>query len=74
VGALIEIEFCKKLIETCKPNLKYYGLGELVNECSKVNYKLAYKPGEVLCPYSNIWIPYQDALPEINKLSAMTRD
>jgi hypothetical protein len=54
-------------------SLRYYHLGELVIDSPKVNYKLNYKPGEVLDPYSKEWIPYDKALPlimEINKLKA----
>lgn len=42
VGAVIELEFCRKLQEIWSPELKYYHLGELVLDCPKVNYKLNY--------------------------------
>ena len=45
VGAIIELEFCRKLQDLWSPELKYYHLGELVLDCPKVNYKLNYQPG-----------------------------
>ena len=52
VGAIMELEFCRKLSEMWQPSLKFFHLGELVQDCPKVNYKLNYQPGQVLCPYS----------------------
>ena len=45
VGAIIELEYCRKLQELWQPTLQYFHLGELVLDCPKVNYKLNYKPG-----------------------------
>jgi arginyl-tRNA--protein-N-Asp/Glu arginylyltransferase len=42
VGAIIELEYCKKLKDSWQQSLSYYHLGELVIDCSKVNYKLNY--------------------------------
>jgi len=42
VGAIIELEYCKKLKDSWQKSLSYYHLGELVIDCSKVNYKLNY--------------------------------
>ena len=43
VGALIELEYMRKLrLKYKMPNLKWYHLGELNINCSKVNYKLSY--------------------------------
>ena len=72
VGAIIELEFCRKLKEIWQPNLKYYHLGELVLDCPKVNYKLNYQPGQILCPYSKEWVDYsvvKDHLLAIGKLT-----
>lgn len=45
IGALIELEYCRKLKDLWQPSLSYYHLGELVVDCPKVNYKLNYQPG-----------------------------
>ena len=42
VGAMIELEYCRKLKDLWQKSLSYYHLGELVIDCSKVNYKLNY--------------------------------
>lgn len=45
VGAIHEIEYTRMLQKKFAPNLELYQLGDLVLNCSKVNYKLNYKPG-----------------------------
>ncbi len=45
VGAMIELEYCRKLKDLWQQSLFYYHLGELVIDCPKVNYKLNYQPG-----------------------------
>jgi len=46
VGVVIEMEYMRLLRNKYnKPHLKWYHLGELNNSCTKVNYKLNYKPG-----------------------------
>jgi len=42
VGAIIELEYCRKLKDLWQKSLSYYHLGELVIDCPKVNYKLNY--------------------------------
>ena len=74
VGAIIEIEFCRKLSQLWAPNLQYYHLGELVLDCPKVNYKMNYQPGQVLCPYTKEWAPFDQAKPEILKLMNMKKN
>lgn len=50
MGALREIEYIR-LVRQANPNkYQWYQLGDMVSTCSKVNYKLSYKPGTVLCP------------------------
>ena len=74
VGAIIELEYCRNLQRHWQPTLQYYHLGELVIECPKVNYKLNYQPGQVLCPYSKVWIPYKEALKEIDVIQNMNKE
>ena len=54
--------------------MQYYHLGELVVDCPKVNYKLNYQPGQVLCPFSKKWVLYEDAKPEIMKIKNMKKE
>ena len=50
VSAIRELEYIRFLKEHHIPTLKYYQLGEMVKTCAKVNYKLNYKPGIIICP------------------------
>ena len=50
VVAIREFEYFRLLKEKYIPTLRYYQLGEMVVTCPKVNYKLNYKPGLVICP------------------------
>ena len=50
VGAIHEIEFMKMVKKKYNPDFVNYQLGELVLGCPKVNYKLNYKPGLLICP------------------------
>ena len=42
------------------PSLRMYQLGELVLNCSKVNYKLNYKPGLLICPRTKLNVEFED--------------
>jgi len=55
------------------PSLQNYLLGELVIDCRKVNYKLNYQPGEVLCPYTKTWVPFSVCKDEIIKIAKMKK-
>lgn len=44
-----------------------YQLGELVLNCNKVNYKLNYKPGILICPRTKASVKYDDVKDEIKK-------
>ena len=50
VGAIHEIEYMKMIQKNYNALLNDYQLGELVYNCPKVNYKLNYKPGYLICP------------------------
>ena len=41
------------------PSMKQYHLGELVLNAHKVNYKLNYRPGLLLCPRTKQMIPFE---------------
>jgi len=48
-SALQEINWIKEAEEHC-PSLQYYYLGYYIHSCSKMRYKAAYHPSELLCP------------------------
>jgi len=50
IGAIHELEFMRMVRKKFNPNLKQYHLGELSLNAPKVNYKMNYKPGLLLCP------------------------
>ena len=60
VGAIHEIEFMKMIQKKYNPNMRYYQLGELVYNCPKVNYKLNYKPGLLICPRTKQMVNFDD--------------
>merc|ERR1712127_675988 len=49
-SALQEIKFC------LENKIQYYYLGFYVPGCSKMEYKAAYKPSELLCPETLTWV------------------
>lgn len=48
-SALQEIGWVKENQAHC-PSLQYYYLGYYIHSCSKMRYKAAYRPSELLCP------------------------
>lgn len=50
IGAIRELEYMALARKMYNPSLKWYLLGELCISCPKVNYKLQYQPGTILCP------------------------
>jgi arginine-tRNA-protein transferase len=50
VTVVREFEYLRMLKAHYIPSLKYYQLGEMVVTCPKVNYKMNYKPGILICP------------------------
>jgi len=54
--ALYEIDFC------LKNQIPYYYLGYYVPGCSKMEYKAAYKPMEMLCPVTLSWVKVDEKI------------
>jgi arginyl-tRNA--protein-N-Asp/Glu arginylyltransferase len=52
--------------------MRIYQLGELVLNCPKVNYKLNYKPGKLICPRTKKMVYYNDVKEKIVKYSRMS--
>ena len=50
VSAIREIEFMRLIKRKFNPDLTFYQLGDMVVTCPKVNYKMNYSPGIVICP------------------------
>jgi arginine-tRNA-protein transferase len=48
-----EIEFAKTL-----PGVDYYNLGYYVHTCRKMNYKGKFKPSDILCPDTYVYVPF----------------
>ncbi|XP_057523175.1 arginyl-tRNA--protein transferase 2-like isoform X1 [Amaranthus tricolor] len=49
------------------PSLQYYYLGYYIHSCSKMRYKAAYWPSELLCPLRYKWVPFDIAKPLLDR-------
>ncbi|XP_012087612.1 arginyl-tRNA--protein transferase 2 isoform X2 [Jatropha curcas] len=65
-SALQEIGWVKENQVHC-PSLQYYYLGYYIHSCSKMRYKAAYCPSELLCPLRFQWIPFDIARPLLDR-------
>ncbi|XP_009344730.2 LOW QUALITY PROTEIN: arginyl-tRNA--protein transferase 2 [Pyrus x bretschneideri] len=65
-SALQEINWVKENQAHCS-TLQYYYLGYYIHSCSKMRYKAAYSPSELLCPLRYQWIPFHIARPLLDK-------
>lgn len=65
-SALQEIGWVKENERHC-PSLQYYYLGYYIHSCSKMRYKAAYRPSELLCPLRYEWVPYDIAKPLLDR-------
>ncbi|KAJ8537910.1 hypothetical protein K7X08_014450 [Anisodus acutangulus] len=59
-AALQEIKWVRENQVYC-PSLQYYYLGYYIHCCSKMQYKAAYRPSELLCPLRYQWVPFDAA-------------
>jgi arginyl-tRNA--protein-N-Asp/Glu arginylyltransferase len=71
IGAIHEIEFMKKVQLLHNPCFRMYQLGELVLNCPKVNYKLNYRPGTLICPRTKEMVKYDNVKDKIIAYSKM---
>jgi len=71
LAAVREFEYMRFLKKNYLPTLKYYQLGEMVITCPKVNYKLNYKPGLVICPRTKKLISYDECENQIKMIAAL---
>ncbi|KAF8396930.1 hypothetical protein HHK36_018565 [Tetracentron sinense] len=65
-SALQEISWVKENQVHC-PSLQYYYLGYYIHSCSKMRYKAAYRPSELLCPVRYQWVSFDIAKPLLDK-------
>ncbi|XP_014495816.1 arginyl-tRNA--protein transferase 1 [Vigna radiata var. radiata] len=65
-SAFQEIGWVKENQVYC-PSLQYYYLGYYIHSCSKMRYKAAYRPSELLCPLRYQWVPFDVARPLLDR-------
>ncbi|XP_055832703.1 arginyl-tRNA--protein transferase 2-like isoform X1 [Solanum dulcamara] len=65
-SALQEITWVTQNQIHCR-SLQYYYLGYYIHSCSKMRYKAAYRPSELLCPLRFQWVPFDVAKPLLNR-------
>ncbi|XP_051506728.1 arginyl-tRNA--protein transferase 1-like isoform X2 [Myxocyprinus asiaticus] len=69
--ALREIAFTRQL-QKQSPKLAYYYLGFYVHSCPKMRYKGQYRPSDLLCPETYVWMPIERCIPRL-EISAYSR-
>ncbi|XP_020642139.3 arginyl-tRNA--protein transferase 1 isoform X5 [Pogona vitticeps] len=65
-SALREIAFTRQLHEKA-PDLSYYYMGFYIYSCPKMRYKGQYRPSELLCPETYVWVPIEQCLPSLER-------
>lgn len=60
LSAVKEVEWVRRA-STIFPTLRYYYMGYYIHSCSKMRYKAAFSPSEMLCEETKNWIPATDA-------------
>ncbi|XP_022599704.1 arginyl-tRNA--protein transferase 1 isoform X2 [Seriola dumerili] len=63
-SALREIAFTRHL-QKQSPKLSYYYLGFYIHSCPKMRYKGQYRPSDLLCPETYVWVPIERCLPQL---------
>lgn len=64
-SALRELAFTRQLHEKA-PRLRYYYMGFYIHSCSKMRYKGQYRPSDLLCPETYVWVPIERCLPKLD--------
>uniref|UniRef100_A0A8D0HIT9 Arginyl-tRNA--protein transferase 1 n=1 Tax=Sphenodon punctatus TaxID=8508 RepID=A0A8D0HIT9_SPHPU len=60
----MEITFTRQLHEKAF-ELRYYYMGFYIHTCPKMRYKGHYRPSDLLCPETYIWVPIELCLPSL---------
>ncbi|XP_068955214.1 arginyl-tRNA--protein transferase 1 isoform X3 [Petaurus breviceps papuanus] len=63
-SALREIAFTRQLHEKTS-QLSYYYMGFYIHSCPKMRYKGQYRPSDLLCPETYVWVPIEQCLPAL---------
>ncbi|XP_039106383.1 arginyl-tRNA--protein transferase 1 isoform X3 [Hyaena hyaena] len=63
-SALREIAFTRQLHQKTS-QLSYYYMGFYIHSCPKMKYKGQYRPSDLLCPETYIWVPIEQCLPSL---------
>ncbi|XP_070437169.1 arginyl-tRNA--protein transferase 1 isoform X5 [Equus przewalskii] len=63
-SALREIAFTRQLHEKTS-QLNYYYMGFYIHSCPKMKYKGQYRPSDLLCPETYVWVPIEQCLPSL---------
>uniref|UniRef100_A0A8C4NX94 Arginyl-tRNA--protein transferase 1 n=1 Tax=Dicentrarchus labrax TaxID=13489 RepID=A0A8C4NX94_DICLA len=63
-SALREIAFTRQL-QKQSPKLSYYYLGFYIHSCPKMRYKGQYRPSDLVCPETFVWVPIERCLPQL---------
>ena len=71
LSAIHEIEYARMVRKKHNPNMLWYALGELVLDAPKVNYKLNYKPGYVICPRTHQIVPFDEVKDKMRHYSRL---
>ncbi|XP_058553955.1 arginyl-tRNA--protein transferase 1 isoform X5 [Neofelis nebulosa] len=63
-SALREIAFTRQLHQKTS-QLSYYYMGFYIHSCPKMKYKGQYRPSDLLCPETYVWVPIEQCLPSL---------
>ncbi|XP_077438399.1 arginyl-tRNA--protein transferase 1 isoform X3 [Vanacampus margaritifer] len=63
-SALREIAFTRQL-QKQSPKLSNYYLGFYIHSCPKMRYKGQYRPADLLCPETSVWVSIEQCLPHL---------
>uniref|UniRef100_A0A673SU23 Arginyl-tRNA--protein transferase 1 n=1 Tax=Suricata suricatta TaxID=37032 RepID=A0A673SU23_SURSU len=64
-SALREIAFTRQLHQKTA-QLSYYYMGFYIHSCPKMKYKGQYRPSDLLCPETYVWVPIEQCLPSLD--------
>uniref|UniRef100_A0A3Q3WGF6 Arginyl-tRNA--protein transferase 1 n=1 Tax=Mola mola TaxID=94237 RepID=A0A3Q3WGF6_MOLML len=64
-SALREMAFTRQL-QKQSPKLSFYYLGFYIHSCPKMRYKGQYRPSELLCPETFVWVPIERCTPHLD--------
>ncbi|XP_034886303.1 arginyl-tRNA--protein transferase 1 isoform X2 [Mirounga leonina] len=64
-SALREIGFTRQLHQKTS-QLSYYYMGFYIHSCPKMKYKGQYRPSDLLCPETYVWVPIEQCLSSLD--------